>query len=414
MVPAAYGLLLPYNVALLFIVLVSAWVANRQSQNLEFERKSDPVLSNRQQNRISVALANASQHPLRVRLRDGVPAAFEQESNDFDFELGGYDRVEASYHVRPVQRGTVNYEDAYVRVLAPLGLCEVERRLPAEQEVHVYPNVLALRDFDLLKQRGRLAQAGQRRSRYRAQGTEFDSLRDYANDSFRLIDWKASARRNKLMVRQYTTERNQPVMVCLDCGRAMLGEIDGVTKLDYALDAAILLVHAAIDAGDLVGVMPFDDQVKDVLLPKKGRTQMGLILNALHGLQGQPLESNYQGAFLHLASQQRRRSLIVIFTDAEDRAQADRLVRAIAPLSKRHLVFVARVIDPGIAALQAKPLERRQDVYDRAAALWYDSERRSASAGLNAANVQSIEAEPQDLAQALVSAYLHAKERVAI
>lgn len=413
-VPALAQFLVPYNLGLLVVTLVSGYVAKRQAKGLALSRTSDSVLSNRVVNRISLALSNEGESPVSVRLRDGAPEVFEQQDNDFKFELGPRDTVEGSYHVRPIQRGVEVFEDAYVRVLAPGGLCEVEHRLPAEQEIHVYPNVLALRDFDLLKQRGRLSQAGQRRSRYRAQGTDFDSMRDYVNDSFRLIDWKASARRNKLMVRQYTTERNQPVIVCMDCGRAMLAEVNGVSKLDYALDAALLVLHAAIDGGDIVGFMSFDNQAKDLILPKKGRSQLGLILNSLHDLQAQPLESNYAGSFLHLASMQRRRALIIIFSDAEDRVQADRLSRAIAPLTKQHLVFVARIIDPGIRELQQKPLVRAADVYDRAAVLWYESERRSATAGLQIAGVQNIEAEPAELAQALVNAYLMSKERVAL
>lgn len=407
-------LLVPYNIILFVVVFVSSMVARKHARTLTFTRRTDPVLSNRAMNRISVSLFNEGSNSLRVRFRDGAPENFEQVDNDFEVTLGPRDEFQGAYHVRPSERGTVLFEDPYIRILAPLGLCEVAVRLPGEEEVHVYPNVLALRDFDLLKQRGRLAQAGARRSRYKAQGTEFESLREYANDSYRLIDWKSTARRGKLMVREYTTERNQPVIVCLDCGRGMLSEIGGVTKLDMAMDASLLLVHAAANAGDLVGIMSFDHVVRNVHLPRKGRAQMGRILQSLHGLTATPLSTNYMGAFLHLAGRQKRRSLIVVMTDAEDAYQAAELTKALAPLTRRHLVFVVRITDPGIQALKSQEVTDRRAMFDRAAAIWYDGERRAATAKLRAAAVQNIEAEPQDLGAALVSAYLVAKERVAI
>lgn len=413
LVPGFERFLVPYNLILFGLMLGSSFFA-RRGVELTCQRKMDPLLSNRVLNRIEILIRNEGDHSVGFRLRDAAPEKFGVEGNEFDANLDPGDEVELAYHVRPSRRGEEVFEDPFVRIRAPLGLCEVEHRLSAAQTVHVYPNVLALREFDLLKQRGRLAMAGSRKARLKGQGTEFESLRDYDNDSFRKIDWKSSARRGKLMVREYTTERNQQVLVCIDTGRSMLSEIDGVSKLDSALDSCLLLLHAAANAGDLTGLMVFDKSVQKLILPRRGRSQAGILLNAIHDLEAKPVESNYIGAFAHLAARQKRRSLIIVFTDVEDAAHAQKLAKALAPLRKRHLVFVARVMDPNVAERVNMEIVKDGDLYLKAAGLWYDTERRRGTAHLTASKIENIEAEPKDLAAALVGAYLIAKERIAL
>jgi len=412
-IPALGAFLLPYNVVLFSLLFVTSLMTARPG-DLAFKRKLDPVLSNRVENVIELTIANESLKPIQFRLRDSSPEWVVARGNDFAMLLESGEEKSVTYHLTPRQRGKEYFEDPFIRILAPLGLVEVERRLPGFAEVHVYPNVLALKQFDLLKQRGRLAQLGIRKARLKGRGSEFESLRDYDNDSFRQIDWKSTARRGKLMVREYTVERNQPVMVCIDCGRSMMSEVGGVSKLDFALDATLLLLHAAADGGDLTGLMVFDDRVQNLILPRKGRSQMGIILNAVHDLNAKPVETNFVGAFAHLASRQKRRTLMVIFTDAEDPEQARALTRALAPLRRRHLIFLVRVVDPKVKEQMELPLLVEDDIYVRASALWYDSQRRSATANLSTSGVQNIEAEPEDLAQTLVGAYLLAKEQLAI
>lgn len=251
---------------------------------------------------------------------------------------------------------------------------------------------------------------GVRRARIKGLGTEFESLRDYNEDDYRRIDWKTTARRGKLVVREYEQERNQAVIVCLDIGRAMLSEVEGVKKLDHALDASLMLLHAAAVAGDQVGLLVFGENVKRYIPPRKGRSQNGIILEAVHGLEAEPASTNYAAAFAYLASRWKRRSLIIVFTDAEDQGQANEIARGLAAVSRRHLLMLVRVSDPRIKELLTAPVAADEDLYRKAATLWYSAERRKGEAVFKLANVQNIEAEPQDLSTALVSAYLHVKE----
>jgi uncharacterized protein (DUF58 family) len=270
--------------------------------------------------------------------------------------------------------------------------------------------VRALAEYDLLKQKGHLALMGVRRSRVKGLGTEFESLREYNDDDYRTIDWKSTARMGKLVVRNYEVERNQGVIVCLDVGRHMLAEVSGRRKLDYAIDSALMLMHAAQKMGDQVGLLMFSDYVGRYIAPKKGRAQVSAILDTVHGVHAEPVQPNYQAAFAYLSNRWKRRSLVVVFTDAENDDQAAELAVALGNLRKRHLVFVVRVADPRLREVLAAPLDQPTDLYRRAAAHWYFRDRKKAETRLSTGGLQSIEAEPQDLSAALVSAYLRVKE----
>jgi uncharacterized protein (DUF58 family) len=299
--------------------------------------------------------------------------------------------------------------------MCPLGLVERQVKLNTEQAVRVYPNVLAMREFDFLNQKGKLREIGIRKSRLRGLGSEFESLREYAlGDDFRKVDWKATARRGKLIVRQYEQERNQPVILCIDIGRKMLSEINGVTKLDYVLDSLLMLAQAVYLANDFVGLLVYSDVVKRYIPPRKGRNQLGFLIEAIHDLIAEPVESDPAAAFAFLSSRWKRRSLVVCFSDVEDPQQAKELAGAFGPMGRRHLTLIARVSDPRLSELVKMPIETTEDLYLRASALLFTSDRKDAKVPLTVAGLHSLEAEPQDLAASLVSFYFDAKDKAMI
>ena len=404
-------LLLAYNVLLFGVALATLRMAPSPS-SIKLTRRFDPVLSVRAANRIVLEIENLGLEPIRGRLRDEPPEGCIATKQEFDLSVRAEGTKELEYFLTPSERGSDYFRGSFVRLRCPLGLVERQVKLPSEQPVRIYPNVLALREFELLKQQGRLREIGIRRSRMRGLGTEFESLRDYSEgDDYRKIDWKATARRDKLIVRQFEQERNQAVIIVIDVGRGMLSEVDGVRKLDHALDSCLMLTHAAAMAGDFVGLLVYSDMVKRYIPPKKGRNQIGLIIEALHDLVAEPVESDPKAAFSYLSARWKRRALLVTFTDCEHQDKAQELTRSLGPLVRRHLVLIARVSDPKLKdALQA-PLDQVQAMYLRSAAALLAQDRREAGVALSTANIHSLEAEPQDLASALVNFYFLVKEK---
>ena len=405
------SLAVAYDLAL----IVAAWITGRMGpdlSSLKVKRTFDPVLSVRTPNKIVLTLTNESLDSIKGVLRDEPPTQFTASRREFRLDVAPEREVELEYMLTPDERGSESFKGTYIRVACPLGLVVRQERLATEEPVRVYPNVLALREFDLLKQKGRLREIGIRRSRMRGLGTEFESLREYSEgDDYRKIDWKASARNNKLVVRQFEQERNQAVVIVIDIGRHMLAEVNGVRKLDHALDACLMLTNAAAAAGDFVGLLVFSDVVRRYIPPKKGRNQIGMIIEALHDLVAEPIESDPGAAFGFLATRWKRRSLVVTFTDLEDPDRARVLASALSPQARRHLLLLARVSDPKLKEALNPPMIAVEDMYLSAAAALLVADRRSATSVLRASNIHNLEAEPQELAAALVSFYFDVKER---
>ncbi len=404
-----------FGLAFDVVILVAAWITTRLApsvSSLRLTRKFDPVLSVRADNRIELTLENDGDERITGRLRDEAPARFTASRREFKVDVEAGRHQEFTYTVKPHERGSEEFAGAWLRLDCPFGLAYQDVYIPAEEAVRVYPNLLALKEFDLLNQQGRLREIGIRQTRKRGIGMEFESLRDYAEgDDFRKIDHKASARRGKLVVRQYETERNQAVILVIDIGRHMLAEVDGVRKLDHVLDSLLMLANAAAIAGDNIGLLVYAENVRRYIPPRKGRTQVGIIIEALHDLIAEPVESDPVGAYAYLASRWKRRSLLVAFTDYEDPDRARELLAAFTPLARRHITVIARVTDPRWHDISTQPVRDAKSMYERTAATILTEDRRAATHIIGNSGIHNLEAEPQDLAAKLVTFYMDVKSR---
>ena len=412
-VPGLEPIVLLYNF-LLFSALITTRYLTPSQRNLRLTRVFDEVLSVNASNSVELVVENEGVHAMRGLLLDECPQDFESTSREFPLALAPGERQILTYDVKPHDRGSDYFSATYLRLKAPWGLCEVQHRIDTAQPVEVYPNIKAIQEFDLLNQKGRLALMGVRRTRYRGQGTEFESLREYADDDYRRIDWKTTARRGKLVVRDYEVERNQAVFIAIDVGRHMLSEAAGRLKLDHVLDTALLMMHAADRAGDQVGLIVFAERVVKFVPPRRGRAHVNMLLEGIHDLRATPVESNYAAAMQYFASRWKRRALVVLFTDVEEEREARDLVAAIKPLRGRHLWFLARVMDPRLKELAKAPLRQESDLYQLGAYEWYAKRREDARVALTNQGIRHVEAEPEELAGALVNAYWQAKQTGAI
>ncbi|MBL8059518.1 MAG: DUF58 domain-containing protein [Chthonomonas sp.] len=397
-----------------FALLVGTWFLAPNPKNLRASRMTDEVLSVNARNVIELVLENMGSTTMKGRVLDESPPDFISTQRESGIELASGETMVLRYQVKPRDRGAEVFPCTLVRFMAPLGLCEVQHRLPTQQSISVYPNIKAIQEFDLLNQRGKLALMGVRRTRYRGQGTEFESLREYAHDDFRRIDWKTTARRGKLVVRDYEVERNQAVFIIIDASRHMLSEAAGRRKLDHILDTALLLMHAAERAGDQVGLIVFAERLLKYVPPRRGRAHINMLLDGIHDLVATPVEANYAAAMHAFASRWTRRALVVAFTDMDEPREARAFLRAIQPMRSRHLWFLARVMDPRLRELGKQPVTNQVELYSAGAYEWYRMRRDEARAELNNAGIKHIEAEPETLAAELVNAYWHAKQTGAI
>lgn len=400
-----------YDATILALAVGTLFLAPRREQ-FEASRRHDRVLSVRVENLIRVDLLFRGQAAVRVQVRDEPPSEFDVRERSWDLVLRPNRLTEVSYHVKPHHRGDYVFRELFLKVRAPLGLVYRIYRLPVGSPVSVYPNILALRKYDLLRHRGHLREMGIRRASLKNVGSEFESLREYAvGDEIRRVDWKASARKSKLIVRQYESERSQSVLLVLDLGRLMMAEVGGVRKYDHVVDAALMLANAAATAQDRIGLLVYHDQVVRFVPPRRGRGQLGVILDALHGLDPEPVESDASRAFNYLAKRWRKRSLVVAFTDLIEPEASAAALSALGALRRRHLCVAATVADPKLEALTTRRVTDSTTLYQRAVALQVEDDRKRAIRTLELSGVRVVDAEPERLAQSLINLYTEIKAR---
>jgi uncharacterized protein (DUF58 family) len=253
---------------------------------------------------------------------------------------------------------------------------------------------------------------GLRSAKGRGGGTEFDQLREYGvDDEVRRIDWAATARSGKAMVRTYRAERNQNVLLLLDNGRVMAGQVADVPRVEHAMDALMCLTTVATRLGDRCGLVAFDRNVRSVLPGRTGRDQLGRVAEAMFDLEPALVESDYRGAFTHALARFRRRALIVLFTDLVEQAVGESLLPALPLLVRHHIVLIAAVRDPDVARWAAQAPGDASDAYRAAAAAMALAERERATARLRGLGAIVIESPPGRLAPDLADTYLDLKAR---
>ena len=414
---AGLGSMLAWDALVLSLVLVDWWRAPGAAA-VQAERRLRQPLTAFTANPVSLRLRPAPGRPLRLLLADAPPPGFEATGHRRTLTLArGADpgEVLVDYTVTPGARGRHAFGDLHLRLAGPLGLCWRPVRLPLGQAVSVYPDLgpgagLATADLAAIPELGR---AG-RDSRFgRSEGREFASLRTYQpGDDLRSVDWKATARRGWPVVREWQPERNQTIWVLLDCGRNLGARLDdGRTRLDRAVEATLALARAAADRGDRTGLILFGAEVERVVPAEAGRTRLGPLAEALHLARSRPAEADVGAAFDALMARQRRRALVVIFTELGDPEATALLLARAGILRRRHLVAVASIADPDLVeAASARPAGEA-DAFARAAAERILAEREHSERRLTAAGVTVIHAAGADLPAAVVTRYVAVKER---
>ncbi len=377
------------------------------------ERKVEPQLSLGAENAVHVEVRVEGLWPWKILLRDEPPDEMPHDFADTPLTLRPGVRHTVSYHVTPRSRGDFEFGDIWLKVSGKLGLVSSVRRVASAQAVKVYPNLIETAKFTLMARRGRLQQVGIRAARLMGAGREFESLRDYQpDDEYRRIDWKASARRGKLTSRQYEVERSQNVILAIDVGRTMMAEVDGIAKMDYAVNAALLLAYVATLTDDRVGLLMFADSVQAWIAPGKGRAQVYRILDALYNAEARRAEPDYRQAFAYLRGRWRRRSLIVCFTDLWDPDSSRQTMQELAMLQPHHLAACVTLLDTKVLRLAEAPVVDAASAYSQAVARQMLDDRARATAELSHRGVLVVDTPAEQLSAALVNRYLEVKERM--
>jgi uncharacterized protein (DUF58 family) len=373
-------------------------------------RDLPPVLPLGGHGTVEWRVANPGRRALQVALADELAPSVGAASRRVRLRVAPRGIARATTALRPSRRGTFRPTELTVRVTGPLGLVtrQAPRALPGRLQVH--PSFHSRRAAELRLRRARLLEQGLRSVRGRGGGTEFEALRDYIEgDEVRHVDWPATARMGRPIVRTHRAERNQTVVVLLDTGRVMAGLVGGVPRLDHGMDATLALATVAVRSGDRTGLVPFGARVHAVVPPRRDVDQLRRISTALHALEPELAESAYRDAFIATLSRFRRRSLLVVVTELAAEAVQETLVPALPLVLREHAVVVASVRDPALHEWSRRGGEGPAEAYRAAAATSLAAERQRAAARLRSLGARVVDAPPGELAAGLADAYLELK-----
>lgn len=398
------------DAALLAAALLD-WLLTGGGRRVQVERRAPAQLALGASASVIIAVRNPSRHAVRIRLTDDLPAGIvRSEADVLERRVPGGGEDAIAYGIRAAGRGDAVLGDIHLRTLGPLGLCWRESREARADGVRVQPGLEELHRHRLLGLRRRMREAGLRNVRQLGEGRSFESLREYVRgDDPRAIDWKATARHGKAMVRQYELERSQNIVLAIDAGRLMLERIGDRSRLDHALSAALALADVAAVHGDRVGLLVFADRVQQFLTPT--RTTLSRLAGALALVRARVAEPNYPAAFAFLRRQLGRRSLVVTFTDVVDATASAALVGQIARSARRHLMLAVVLRNPDLLARADALADDEADAYRRAAAEELIQARDVALATMRHAGVRVADVTPGTAVADVVNHYLDVKYR---
>lgn len=376
--------------------------------SLTAERIHQKVASLAKSTAIKFQLTNNGRRTFNVTMVDDIPEEFEVDLATFSSKIAPDETLEFEYQVTPHQRGNFPMHCLYLRVRSLFGFWKRHLILPFKSELHVYPDLKQLSHYALLARTNRLALLGVRRTRKVGQDNEFERLREYTRDDHhKNINWRSSARHNKLIVKDYQTSQSQRIIFLVDCGRMMTNESDGMSFVDHALNSTLMLSHVALSQGDSVGLICFSDKVHCFVPPRSGTGHMNQLLHACFNQFPRMVESRYDEAFLYLANRCNKRAMVVLITNVVDEVNSQQVVQYMQTVSKRHLPVSVMMRDHEIY----EEAEQTESLFNAAAAAQILNWRHDVLNTLSHQGVFSLDVMPEDLTAPLINQYLEIKAR---
>jgi uncharacterized protein (DUF58 family) len=417
--PAAASLAAPgfWPVAVFYLAACCAAMAATAAygvdpKRIRAERRVRTTLSIGEPETVQLLVRNDTGRPVRLTVADTLPEGWSDQPRQAELLLGAGEEQVVEYTVVPPRRGAFAFGDLYLRLEQWPWLTARQWSVKAGVAVRVLPDLRGVARYELMARRSRLAELGVHRSRAQGRGTEFERLRDYTpDDEYRRIDWKATARRRRPITRVYELERSQQVLVVLDAGRMMAGSEGRLSRLDHAVNAALMLAHVALKNGDRVGLMVVSDTVDAFLPPGKGQAQLKRFLDTLYRVEARLCHVDYRGALEQIARRMNRRALIVFLTDLVDEETSEDLLTYLRLLRPTHLPLCVALQDRQLLAAANRAVAEPETMYVRAAAVDLLADRRRVLEGLQRQGAQVLDVPPDELAVQVINRYLDLKQR---
>jgi uncharacterized protein (DUF58 family) len=366
-------------------------------------------------NKVLLELQNLYGFAVYISIIDELPVQFQERKWIRRMKLSRGEQQSLEYELTPTTRGEYEFNDINVFVHAPLRLVKRHYSFDSKQVVKVYPSYVQMRRYQLLAVSNRLQDAGVKRIRRLGHSMEFEQIKEYVRgDDYRTINWNATARKDSLMVNTYTDERSQQIYCLINKGRVMKMPFGGLTLLDHAINASLVLSNVALVRQDKAGLITFEKNLDTFLPADKKPTQMNLVLESLYRQKTEFLESDFEKLFSVIRNRITNRSLLVLFTNFESLESLEREMNALKKIAHYHLLLVVFFQNTELHSLSQSKVESVEDIYIKTIAEKFAYEKRLMVKELHKNGIPSILTTPENLTVNTVNKYLELKTRMSI
>lgn len=368
--------------------------------------------SNGDENAVRIRIESSYSYPLNLDVIDEIPFIFQQRNINFKASLRPMGEQTIRYSLRPTRRGV--YSFGQIRVFAQTRIGLIARRFTCDKPtaVKVYPSYLMLHQYELAAISNNLTELGIKRIRRIGHHTEFEQIKEYVQgDDYRTINWKASARRHQLMVNVYQDERSQQIYQVIDKGRVMQQAFNGMTLLDYAINAALVLSYIAIRKEDKAGLVTFDNEFGTFVPASKQSGHIQTLLENLYNQQTDFGETDFSSLCVHLNKHISKRSLLVLYTNFAEIKSMDRQLSFLTQLNRNHRLLVVFFEDAELKKYIRSKAQDTEDYYRHVIAEKFAFEKRLIVSALKQHGIESLLTTPDNLSVDVINKYLELKAR---
>ncbi|SHH21764.1 DUF58 domain-containing protein [Flavobacterium defluvii] len=379
---------------------------------IEAERIAPEKLSNGDLNAINIQIKNHYTFPILVKIIDEIPFQFQIRDFKLVKKLKASEEKEFGYELRPTERGEYHFGYLNVYVSSPLRLISRRFSFAKDQMVPTYPSYIQLRKYDLLAFSNNLYQYGIKKIRRIGHTMEFEQIKEYVQgDDLRTLNWKATAKKNALMVNQFQDEKSQSVYLAIDKGRVMQMPFDGLSLLDYAINSTLVLANVILKKQDKAGIFAFSKKVENRVFAERRGSQMQKILETLYNIKTDFFESDYSRLYVDIKKNINQRSLIILYTNFETMDGLNRQLPYLKGIAKSHLLVVVFFQNTELNAIINKKTDTIQEVYDKVIAEKFMFEKRLIANELKKYGIHSVLTQPENLTLDAINKYLEIKAR---
>jgi uncharacterized protein (DUF58 family) len=397
---------------LLTLLLVDLLILFRIRKGIKAHRFTPEKLSNGDENELRIFIENGYPFKISLSIIDEIPFQFQKRDMEFQYLLDTGENKTIHYFLRPTKRGEYSFGAVNIFATSPLGLVSRRYQFSQDKVVPVYPSYLQMRKYELLAISNRLTDVGIKKIRRIGQNMEFERIREYVSgDDYRTINWKATARKRHLMVNNYQDERSQQVYSLIDKGRAMQMPFNGMSLLDYAINASLVISNIAIKKSDKAGLITFQHKIGTTLPASSRSHQMTQILEVLYNQKTAFKESDFSTLFSHVRRKISQRSLLLLFTNFESIYSLDRQLPFLKNLAKYHLLVVIFFENTEMKEVLTQPAGTLKAVYVKAIAEKFALDKKLIAKELQKNGIHSLLTTPEHLSVDTINKYLELKSR---